>query len=93
MVEIFDVVRLIKDNPCMCGLSKDSEHIVAWCCNDCEMLGIIADVAGMDKILYVSYNSVAVVGEAVEDDRRRIREIAYKYNSWECDHNKSVPTE
>jgi len=96
MIEIFDVIRLTKDNPCFSGLEKGSEHYVGYYCKLCGMLGLVAEIeelGGVDKLLFVSDDAVEVIGEAPEEKRGHIREVAYRSDPWDCDHDRSLSEE
>lgn len=88
MMEIYDVVKLIKENVGNCGLAEGSEHFVAFACDDCEIAGIIINGGTeAEEVLLMPFKYLEVIGEASNNiTRRSIDDVANKHHLRICPH-------
>jgi len=89
MIEKYDVVEITRDNISECGLSKGSEHYIAFVCEECEIAGIVVNGGTeQETVLYLPDRYLKVVGEADSNmTRRYIDGIKDKHHLWKCDHD------
>lgn len=91
MVDVYDVIKIIRDNIGNCGLAEGSEHYVAYKCDNCEVAGIIVNGGtGEEVVLFVPFKYMEVIGEANSNmTKRYIDEVASNFQMRICNHQKA----